>query len=1294
MFFTKNGFVEIRYSAREPEAVRIAAANLKSDLFKVLESRVCLNCVNTRACAGSQRNAGTSQSNYSLQSTSGTQMDRDGGASGARTSRDGDTFGARTGHDGTASGRVRIFGVQNGTCPMPEGLRLPEPFDIKTIVVATGENLPDLFPPENLAFPAENLAADCAVKAPTENCRTSGMASGGSCLTESSSEETCLVDSPASEDSSSDIPDDSETSAAASVSVLIPHRREGYVIAVRNSVLYLCGRDRRGTIYAVYEFCERLGVSPWYFFGDVPPKQRDRFELAEGFSFTDYPSVEYRGIFINDEEELEKWVVGCMAEETIGPKTYAHIFELLLRLKCNYLWPAMHVNSFNANVENGALAEKMGVVIGTSHCDMLMRSNNREWEPWKRKKGYNDLVYDFSIEGENREKLLEYWRESVEQNHDFEVTYTLGMRGIHDSGFNAKALEGLTGDALLKARIALLSDVFRAQEQILKEVPHKEALKIFVPYKEVLPLYDGGLRVPDDYTLIWTNDNYGYVRRYPDEEAKKRRGGHGIYYHQSYWAPPECSYLFVCTIPAAQTRYELSKAYDNGIRRLWVTNFGAIKPLEQQLSFYAALAWNIGKENDPTKDVVSFLADWLDRTFSGGFGNRLAPLLTEFDQVVNMRKLEHMDNHVFYQSEQQDDAAGRIHFLQHVFDEANDIYRQLPRAEQDAFFEMVLMRVHAAYYTNAMYYYADRSQLMAGLGRDSEANRCFDLAENFDTARQALLYYYNHIMANGKWNGIVTPEDFPPPRTAMYPAAVSPKRFGKYLAKAGNRKDMPVFRPLPVSDCTNRITVEACEAAELKTVSKAGTHSASLHDIRIIPHLGRGCGDLVELSDPAATLTYELTLPAAGTYALTIERYPSLNSVGEIGVTVSLDGRAVKHLISDANDEHRGSWKENILNNRDFLNLSLGALTAGRHTITFSEGTKYFAFTRFHVYERNELTNGMNNCQNRWLPGKSGEPTRPAAAPTIRNHFWHGADLNLWLDHTDAPEPADTARIIREFYPGTAIPERPQPVLPPGYSSNSVANEDICWYALPPVSGISSAPAPVPTSDTSSTLTTAAASGRAYNASSALTPVPAPQPLVPARSPSPGCIRIRVADALQQTEQAHTIGTVPDSCIGIGRKEISLYFRSQDEIDYSNASIGYNRARSAIGNCSDTPNGAVCSSQADNSGRQASALAGLSFPGVCYTVGTPAGRYTLWLCLYTKGMDEYCFNVAIDNVTLLPDAESARRLWRYSSENVYKWIPLTDLDLAEGSHTIAFFFHKARLRLEGIVLCSHYFGKM
>ena len=226
------------------------------------------------------------------------------------------------------------------------------------------------------------------------------------------------------------------------------YRKEAFLIQEKDGELLLAGTDRRGTIYGIYDFCEWLGVSPWYFFADVPVRRRSEAVIESGYCKVDYPSVEYRGIFINDEEELEHWVWRYMGETTIGVKTYEKIFELLLRLKLNYIWPAMHVNSFNLKQENGALANRMGIVVGTSHCDMLMRSNNREWKPWLAKKGYTDVEYDFSIPGRNREILKEYWRESVEQNRDFEVSYTVGMRGIHDSGFETKSLEGLTGDEL------------------------------------------------------------------------------------------------------------------------------------------------------------------------------------------------------------------------------------------------------------------------------------------------------------------------------------------------------------------------------------------------------------------------------------------------------------------------------------------------------------------------------------------------------------------------------------------------------------------------------------------------------------------------------------------------------------------------------------------------------------------------------------------------------------------------------------------------------------------------------
>ena len=417
-------------------------------------------------------------------------------------------------------------------------------------------------------------------------------------------------------------------------------RKETYWHKVEENKLIIIGSDRRGTIYGIYEFCEMLGVSPWYYFADVPVKEKDEFVLADDYEKLDYPIVEYRGFFINDEEELEKWVQTHLGEETIGLKAYEKIFELLLRLKINYLWPAMHVNSFNMVPENGALADRMGIVIGTSHCDMLMRSNNREWVPWKTKKGYEDALYDYSIEGRNRKILKEYWQESIEQNKNFEVSYTLGMRGVHDSGFEIRAFEGLEGDELFNAKVKLLETIIETQDKMLKDSLDYEPVKIFVPYKEVLPLYDSGLKVPEDFTLIWANDNYGYVRRYPSEKERQRKGGNGIYYHNSYWAGSGRSYVFMNSIPLTHTKNELTKAYNEGIQKLWIMNIGAMKPLEIEMEFFSHLAWEITKDDALTNDVDTYLADFIDRNFTGGHGKEVALIFNELQPLANMRKIE------------------------------------------------------------------------------------------------------------------------------------------------------------------------------------------------------------------------------------------------------------------------------------------------------------------------------------------------------------------------------------------------------------------------------------------------------------------------------------------------------------------------------------------------------------------------------------------------------------------------------------------------------------------------------
>ncbi len=555
-------------------------------------------------------------------------------------------------------------------------------------------------------------------------------------------------------------------------------RKEAYWYKAGDNKLIIAGSDRRGTIYGIYEFCEMLGVSPWYYFADVPVKEKYEFVLPDTYEKLDYPTVEYRGFFINDEEELEKWVQTRLGEETIGLKAYEKIFELLLRLKINYLWPAMHVNSFNMVPENGALADRMGIVIGTSHCDMLMRSNNREWVPWKKKKGYEDALYDYSIEGRNREILKEYWQESIEQNKNFEVSYTLGMRGVHDSGFEIRALEGLEGDELFKAKVNLLETIIETQNKMLKDSLDYEPVKIFVPYKEVLPLYDSGLKVPDDFTLIWANDNYGYVRRYPSEKERQRKGGNGIYYHNSYWAGSGRSYVFMNSIPLTHTKNELTKAYNEGIQKLWIMNIGAMKPLEIEMEFFSHLAWEITKEDALTNDVDTYLSDFIDRNFTGGHGREVAEIINELLPLANMRKIENMDNDIFSQTAYGDEAAVRVNKLKALFDRTNKIYESIADEEKAAFFQMVMLRVHAQYYTACQYYFADRSTLCVAQGKMQAAKLYTEYSKEYDDARRKLLYYYDNILSEGKWRGMVTPEDFPPPKTALHPVCTPPLFIG------------------------------------------------------------------------------------------------------------------------------------------------------------------------------------------------------------------------------------------------------------------------------------------------------------------------------------------------------------------------------------------------------------------------------------------------------------------------------------------------------------------------------------
>ncbi|MCD8075778.1 MAG: glycosyl hydrolase 115 family protein [Lachnospiraceae bacterium] len=751
---------------------------------------------------------------------------------------------------------------------------------------------------------------------------------------------------------------------------------EAFSLLVADGVLYIAGADRRGTIYGIYEFCEMIGVSPWHWFADVPVKRKAYICLEKGFHKTDAPSVQYRGIFINDEEELEAWSQAYMKETTIGPKTYARVFELLLRLKANYIWPAMHVNAFNMDSENGRLANEMGMVVGTSHCDMLLRSNQNEWTPWCEKNDAMDVSYDYSIDGRNREMIQRYWRGSVEQNLGYEVSYTVGMRGIHDSGFVAEKIDGrkdLSEEEKQEQKVNLLEQVITDQREILKEVTgNAHTFQTFVPYKEVLSLYDAGLNLPEDITLIWANDNFGYMRRYPNEKEQMRAGGHGLYYHASYWAHPGMSYLFFNSTPLAHMKNELRKSYENGIRKLWVLNAGAIKPLEQDITFFLRYAWEIGRKEPTTGDVCAFTEGWMDQNFTGGHGKEAAAIYRDFTQITNVRKVEHMKANVFSQTAYGNEAARRMLRYEELFERTVKIHQSLPKEERDSFLQMFALKIYAGYLINVSFYYADRSALMYHQGRMVDADTCTALFREADDRKRDLLYYYNKKMCGGKWDRILTPEEFRPPCTALYPACkpalVIPKE--------------DVLRQEHGQQETERLKEDnwraGCQAADNQKISRQegeiqdkryaaiwhaesgytegggcisvlADHFTENEGWHRIDCLGRYEGSLME-AEKGALLEYELYFTSEGEFLLEFYRFPSLNSTGRIRLEVLLDGKSAGILESIATDEWRGSWKNNVMNNVEKLYLRLPYIAAGRHMLRIRALDRYVSFSKIVIY--------------------------------------------------------------------------------------------------------------------------------------------------------------------------------------------------------------------------------------------------------------------------------------------------------------------------------------------------------
>lgn len=521
--------------------------------------------------------------------------------------------------------------------------------------------------------------------------------------------------------------------------------------------LVIAGSDRRGAAYGLFTLSELIGVSPWYWWADVPVKKHAALHVDAPPTYSQTPSVRYRGIFLNDEDwGLTPWASQTFEPErgNIGPRTYAKVCELLLRLKANYLAPAMHPvsTSFNQIPENKLVADTFAIVMGSTHCEPLLLNTASEWDtktmgPWN---------YDKNKEGINR-----VLTQRVRENSPYENVYTLALRGLHDGAMSTTLP--------MHEKVRMLQQALLDQRQILAENidrPVETVPQAFTPYKEVLEIYSNGLELPDDITIVWPDDNYGYMKRLSGVREQRRTGRSGVYYHVSYLGVPH-SYLWFSTTPPSLMYEELRKAYDTTADRLWLVNCGDLKGSEMQVSLFLDMAWDIGRFT--ADNVVSYPARWLAGIFGEAYYDRLEAMTREHLRLAFPRKPEYMGwgyhwNRFDHNCEQltdtdfsftnYDEAQRRLEAYRQLGARAEALLHEIGDEARPAFYQLVYYPLRGAELMNRMTLGGQRNRWYARQGRAAtnavrdEVQRCYD-------SLQVITRGYNSLLG-GKWNHMMS----------------------------------------------------------------------------------------------------------------------------------------------------------------------------------------------------------------------------------------------------------------------------------------------------------------------------------------------------------------------------------------------------------------------------------------------------------------------------------------------------------------------------------------------------------
>ena len=694
---------------------------------------------------------------------------------------------------------------------------------------------------------------------------------------------------------------------------------DGFRIYVKDSQIVVEGNNGRGMAYGILELSRLAGVSPWIWWGDVMPEKKSRLVLDNSFTTEQKPSVEYRGIFLNDEDwSLRHWSYSHFEKAPfghIGPKTYKKIFQLLLRLRANAIWPGMHTGTtaFFKIPGAKAMADSCGIVIGTSHCEPLLRNNVDEWDV-KERGAFNYRT--------TREAVHKYWIERLQEvRHSKDNMFTIGMRGIHDSSMEGYKTEQEKFDGL--------QQVINDQQDLLRKYigdPSKQ-MQVFVPYKEVLQLYEKGLKVPDYVTLMWCDDNYGYMTRLSDAKEQQRLGGGGVYYHLSYWGRPH-DYLWLTTTQPGLVYNEMRQAYDHNVRKLWIVNVHDPKVAGYDLELFLDMAWNIDCVSGET--INDHYKAWLCREFGTKVGTQLFPVMHEFFRLCGERRPEFLGfNQVEVDKKLYDRGLSQVRNSGWTADLRDNYLSRFSKISQevevigmsvrpelaDAYFTAIKYPVQASAAHAVKMLEAEKARLMAtGSTRGDMFENNEKMQESVNRSFAAynriheLTDYYNNKVSGGKWKNLMCdhPRDLPVFWAPLTPTLPSGKGDYNHAKSTTNRYTSSTAVPASRYD-------EATDGA--KHIQMLGHSMESV----ALPKGGK--------------LKYSFSVERDGNYVVNTALIPTQpNDNGDIRYRVTIDnGEPTVFTLKEPFRSEQ--WKQNVLRGQALRQKEM-KLIKGTHQLT------------------------------------------------------------------------------------------------------------------------------------------------------------------------------------------------------------------------------------------------------------------------------------------------------------------------------------------------------------------------